>query len=53
MLMTAWLPQLDRFVFLPDREVGDPPPGVEERWITTADGVRLHAWYGDAGRTCS
>jgi hypothetical protein len=27
-----------------------PPPGVEERWITTADGVRLHAWYAPAAR---
>ena len=27
-----------------------PPPGVEERWITTADGVRLHAWYARASR---
>ncbi len=25
-----------------------PPPGVEERWITAEDGVRLHAWYGAA-----
>ena len=23
----------------------DPPPGVEERWITTRDNVRIHAWY--------
>jgi hypothetical protein len=36
---------LDRFVFAPDREIPAPPPGVEERWITTADGVRLHGWY--------
>ena len=36
---------IDRLVFFPDPFVGDPPPGVEERWITTADGVRLHAWY--------
>jgi hypothetical protein len=28
-----------------DRYASDPPAGVEERWITTADGVRLHAWY--------
>src|SRR5262249_35155981 len=27
-----------------------PPPGVEERWIITADGVRLHAWYARASR---
>jgi fermentation-respiration switch protein FrsA (DUF1100 family) len=34
--------------FHADRYVADPPPGVEERWITTADGVRLHAWYAPA-----
>src|SRR5262249_16999424 len=31
-----------------DPYVADPPPGVEERWITTADGVRLHSWYAPA-----
>src|SRR5262245_42204397 len=36
---------LDRLVFFPDRSASPPPPGVEERWLTTADGVRLHAWY--------
>ena len=36
---------LDRLIFFPDPYVPDPPPGVVERWITTADGVRLHAWY--------
>jgi len=36
---------IDRLVFFPDPFVGNPPAGVEERWITTADGVRLHAWY--------
>lgn len=35
---------IDRLVFFPDPLVGDPPPGVEERWFTAADGVRLHAW---------
>src|SRR5207249_1848139 len=35
---------IDRLVFFPDPFVGDPPPGVEERWLTAADGVRLHAW---------
>ena len=40
---------LDALIFHPDRGVPDPPAGVEERWITTADGVRLHAWWtGDA-----
>jgi len=37
--------RLDDFMFFPDRSVSPPPAGVEERWITTADGVRLHAWY--------
>src|SRR5262245_20341350 len=37
---------LDSLVFFPDRDVpGTPPPGVSERWIDAADGVRLHAWY--------
>jgi len=34
--------------FHADRYVAPPPPGVAERWITTADGVRLHAWYAAA-----
>ena len=36
---------LDKLVFFPDPWVPEPPPGVEERWITTEDGVRLHAWF--------
>jgi hypothetical protein len=42
---------LDGLIFFPDPYVPDPPPGVEERTITAADGVRLHAWYapGPAG----
>lgn len=36
---------LDRLIFLPDTTVPRPPPGVEERWITTRDNVRIHAWY--------
>jgi len=36
---------IDSFVFFPDRNVPAPPPGVEERWIDTDDGVRLHAWW--------
>ncbi len=40
---------IERLIFQPDRHVPPPPSGVEERWIHTADGVRLHAWYaGDA-----
>jgi fermentation-respiration switch protein FrsA (DUF1100 family) len=35
---------LDSLIFFPDPWVPDPPPGVEERWITTEDGVRIHAW---------
>lgn len=42
---------IDSYTFFPDRSVGPSPPGVEERWITTADGERLHAWYaGPASR---
>jgi hypothetical protein len=36
---------IDSLIFFPDRTVPDPPPGIEERWITAADGTRLHAWY--------
>jgi fermentation-respiration switch protein FrsA (DUF1100 family) len=36
---------IERLIFQPDRHLPPPPPGVEERWIHTADGVRLHAWY--------
>ena len=39
---------LDAVIFQPDSNVPDPPRGVTERWVTTADNVRLHAWY--AGR---
>jgi uncharacterized protein len=35
---------IDRFVFFPDRFVGDPPEGVAERWLTAEDGTRIHAW---------
>ena len=35
---------IDSYTFFPDRDVGPAPPGVEERWITTEDGHRLHAW---------
>lgn len=40
---------IDRLVFFPDRSVPPPPAGVEERWLTAEDGLRLHAWYA-AGR---
>src|SRR5439155_3077479 len=36
---------LDRLIFLPDTTIPHPPPRVEERWITTRDHVRIHAWY--------
>src|SRR5206468_8482787 len=36
---------LHRLIFLPDTTIPHPPPGVEERWITTRDHVRIHAWY--------
>jgi fermentation-respiration switch protein FrsA (DUF1100 family) len=36
---------LDGLIFHPDSAVPAPPRGVEERWIRTADGLRLHAWY--------
>ena len=39
---------LDRLIFFPDTSVPEPPPGVEERALTTTDGLRLHAWYAAA-----
>jgi uncharacterized protein len=39
---------IDRFVFDPDRSPTTVPRGTQERWITTADGVRLHAWRASA-----
>jgi len=45
LLLTGCTMWIDHFVFFPDRRVGPPPAGVEERWIVTEDGLRLHAWY--------
>ena len=45
LLLTGCTMWIDQFVFFPDRQVGTPPAGVEERWIVTEDGRRLHAWY--------
>lgn len=39
---------LDRFIFFPDRSVSPAPPGIVERWLTTTDGVQLHAWHAVA-----
>ena len=36
---------IDQFVFFPDRSVGAPAAGIEERWLVAEDGRRLHAWY--------
>ncbi len=36
---------IERLIFQPDLHVPPPPPGAEERWLHTADGLRLHAWY--------
>jgi|GEM_PF-6096599 len=36
---------LDRVIFLPDRHLPAPPPGVEERGFSTVDGVQLSAWW--------
>jgi fermentation-respiration switch protein FrsA (DUF1100 family) len=41
----ARFPMIDRFVFYPTPLLADPPRGVEERWIRTADGLDIHAWY--------
>ena len=45
LLLTGCTMWIDHFVFFPDRRVGLPPAGVEERWVVTEDGQRLHAWY--------
>ena len=36
---------LENLIFFPDRLMPPTPPGVLDRFITTADGVRIHAWY--------
>ena len=36
---------LDSLIFFPDPIVGDSPAGIDDRWFTTRDGLRLHAWY--------
>ncbi len=48
MAAALWLSgcsMIDAYTFFPERSIGPPPPGVEESWITTEDGQRLHAWY--------
>jgi len=40
---------VDRLIFLPHPLVaGVAPPGFGDAWITTGDGVRLHAWRAPA-----
>lgn len=36
---------LESLIFFPDPYVPAPPSGIDERWLTTDDGVRLHAWF--------
>ncbi|HWP65539.1 MAG TPA: alpha/beta hydrolase [Candidatus Limnocylindria bacterium] len=36
---------LERLIFFPDPVMPPAPPGVVDRFITTADGVRIHAWW--------
>ncbi len=35
---------IEQLIFFPDRTIGGPPRGVVERWLTAADGTRVHAW---------
>jgi fermentation-respiration switch protein FrsA (DUF1100 family) len=35
---------IERLVYFPDRSMTEPPAGVAERWLTAADGTRIHAW---------
>jgi len=44
-LSSAGCSMIDSYTFFPDRNVGPLPAGAEERWITTEDGQRLHAWF--------
>jgi fermentation-respiration switch protein FrsA (DUF1100 family) len=41
----ACSPMIDQFVFFPSPLLANPPRGVEERWIRSADGFDIHAWY--------
>src|SRR5437867_10504101 len=50
-LCGACAPIVRHFTFDPDPAVAQPPPGIEETWITTADGVRLHAWHVGSDRS--
>ena len=36
---------IDALIYMPWRGSSPPPTGVEDRTITTSDGVRLHAFY--------
>jgi uncharacterized protein len=36
---------IDALIYMPWKGASPPPKGVEERAITTTDGVRLHAFY--------
>lgn len=44
----------NRLVYFPDRNIGQTPAarGLEysDEWLTTADGVRVHAWYVPGAR---
>jgi fermentation-respiration switch protein FrsA (DUF1100 family) len=42
---------IDNLIFFPERAMPRRPAAVEDRWITTPDGVRLHAWYAHASET--
>lgn len=36
---------LESLIFFPDRLMPPTPPGIIDRFITTADGIRIHAWH--------
>lgn len=49
LVFAGWrLVNLDTLIFFPERGAPDPPARVAERWLTTADGLRLHAWFVEA-----
>jgi uncharacterized protein len=45
---------LERLIFFPDRLMPAAPLGVADRFMTTADGVRIHGWWiAPAGATAA
>jgi len=41
---------LERLAYFPTRDTPPPPPGVQEAYVETSDGLRLHGWFAPARR---